>query len=229
MAVIPPGTFQMGSVDGLGDLGEFPLHQVTIRGRFAVAKFELTFDEWDVCASYGDCDPGISANGWGRGRQPVINISWGDATRYVHWLSRMTGKPYRLLSEAEWEYAARAGSQGYYSFGNDDERNRAQNAWFSGNSDRKSHPVGEKLANSFGLHDMHGNAKEWVQDCWREDYRNAPTDGSARTLDGCGRRVARGGSWQHRPRALRAASREAIPFDARRDDLGVRIARNIAP
>ena len=80
MAAIPPGTFQMGSVDGLGDLGEFPLHQVTIRGRFAVAKFELTFDEWDVCASYGDCDPGISANGWGRGRQPVINISWGDAT-----------------------------------------------------------------------------------------------------------------------------------------------------
>jgi formylglycine-generating enzyme required for sulfatase activity len=229
MVVVPLGTFQMGSVEGLGDPGEFPIHPVSIRQPFAVGKFEVTFAEWDACSAFGDCDGSVSANGWGRGRQPVLNISWEDANKYVGWLSRMTGKPYRLLSEAEWEYAARAGSQGYFTFGNDDERNLREYAWFEGNADRKSHPTGEKRANAFGLHDAHGNVKEWVQDCWRDDYRGAPSDGAPRLSGNCSRRVVRGGSWLHRARALRSASREAISIDTRRDDLGMRVARSITP
>mgnify|MGYP003393099358 CR=1 FL=1 len=142
-----------------------------------------------------------------------------------NWLSRMTGKTYRLLTEAEWEYAARAGTQTHFYFGNDDESHLANNGWSALNSEKKSHPVGGKRPNAFGIHDVHGNVKEWVLDCWHESYRNAPVDGSGRTTGNCNRRVVRGGSWLYRPKALRSASREWHSIDTRRDDLGMRVAR----
>jgi hypothetical protein len=117
MIVVPAGRFLMGSPAGQGSDDECPQHEVTIAKPFAVAKFALTFDEWDACAARGGCRPDVSDSGWGRGRRPVINVSWDDAQAYVKWLSSITGKPYRLLSEAEYEYAARAGSQRAYPWG----------------------------------------------------------------------------------------------------------------
>ena len=162
-----------------------------------MSKFEVTFDEWDACVAYGDCDPRVSDSGWGRGRQPVINVTWDDAKRYVAWLSRMTGKPYRLLTEAEWEYAARAGTQTAYSWGDEIGKGNANCDGCGSQWDNKqTAPVGSFAANAFGLYDMHGNVWEWVEDCFHDNYEGAPDDGSAWTADGdCNSRVLRGGSW----------------------------------
>jgi formylglycine-generating enzyme required for sulfatase activity len=231
MVLVPAGEFMMGSKpDEKGRYSnEGPVHNVTIAKPFAVAKFELTFDEWDACAAHGDCDSQISDSGWGRGRQPVINVSWHDATRYAAWLSRITGQPYRLLTEAEWEYAARAGTTTRYSFG-DDEAALGQYAWNRLNSGGRTHPVGEKRPNAFGLYDMHGNVWEWVQDCYQSNYEEAATDGSARMADNCDIRSIRGGSWTYEPTELRAAERHWSYGAAFRDwGLGVRVARTITP
>ena len=160
---------------------------------FAVSKFEVTFDEWDACFELGGClvnaadQPSHAAlpGPWGRGKRPVINVSWGDAQEYVAWLSKETGKSYRLLTEAEWEYAARAGSTTNYSWGDDIRKegkvmancNGCGSEW----DNQKTAPVGSFAANAFGLHDMHGNVWELVEDCWSENYDGAPVDGSART------------------------------------------------
>jgi formylglycine-generating enzyme required for sulfatase activity len=236
MVVIPAGTFTMGSPEGQGESRERPTHQVTIARPFAVAKFELTFDEWDACVTYGDCRSGISASRWQRGRQPVINVTWVDAQRYVGWLARVTGKPYRLLSEAEWEYAARGNNQAHFSFGQDDAM-LAQYAWYATNSaetdplgERRPHPVGTRKPNPFGLHDVHGNVSEWVEDCFNDGYRGAPTDGLPWRSGNCSRRVVRGGSWLDRASVLRSASRDWSVFDrGERDRLGIRIGRTLAP
>jgi formylglycine-generating enzyme required for sulfatase activity len=228
MVVIPAGGFKMGSPDSDHIKSESPQHDVTIAQPFAVGQFELTFDEWDACAARGDCNPNISANGWGRGRRPVIEISWEDAKVYVAWLSKVTGKPYRLLSEAEWEYAARANRQAYYHFGNDDGI-LDQYAWFAPNAGNQTHPVGEKKSNSFGLYDVHGNVSEWVEDCFHDGYQGAPLDGSVWPADNCSRRVIRGGSWIYGPRPLRAASRDWSAADKGKDDIGVRVARTLIP
>lgn len=231
MAVIPAGSFTMGSLD---DQNEKPPHAVTIHRPFSVAKFELTFDQWDTCVRYGDCNPNISASRWGRGMQPVINVTWTDAQRYVNWLSRITGKPYRLLTEAEWEYAARANSPAHFAFG-PEEAGLARYAWYEANSsegdaggEKGPHPVGTKMPNLFGLYDMHGNVSEWVEDCFQNDYRAAPIDGSAWTSGNCNRRVVRGGSWLDRARALRSASRDWSIIDkGERDKIGVRVGRSL--
>jgi formylglycine-generating enzyme required for sulfatase activity len=167
MIVMPPGSFMMGSPpdEMVARDTESPQHEVTIANAFAVSSFEVTFDEWDTCVAYGDCDPHISDSGFLRGRHPVINVTWADAQRYVAWLSKMTGQRYRLLSEAEWEYAARAGTTTSHSFGSpgflgsDEEmiRDVGPYAWFKANSRDRPHPVGGKKPNAFGLHDMHGN------------------------------------------------------------------------
>ena len=156
MIVIPAGRFLMGTDDSRAEKREQPQHEVEVNAPFAVAKFELTFDEWDACASYGDCSRTISARTWGRGNRPVINITWSDAQTYVNWLSRITGKTYRLLTEAEWEYVARAKSTTHYSFGNDDAL-LEQYGWYASNSDKQTHQVGLKKPNLFGLYDLHGN------------------------------------------------------------------------
>ena len=153
MVVVPAGEFIMGSPPS--ELGRFdhegPQHNVVIARPFAVARFDVTFDDWDACAAYGDCDPSVSDSGFGRGRQPVINVTWDDARDYAAWLSRMTGKSYRLLSEAEFEYAARAESQTAYPWGNEIGKNNANcincgSRW----DNRQPSPVGSFATNRFG-------------------------------------------------------------------------------
>ena len=206
MVVVPAGSFMMGSPSSEeGRYGnEGPVHRVTIPAPFAVGKYEVTFSEWDACVSAGGCG-GYRPNdwGWSRGRRPAINVSWNDARAYVRWLSEKTGKEYRLLSESEWEYAARAGTTTRYWWGNAIGRNRANcdgcgSRW----DNEQTAPVGSFAANGFGLHDMHGNVWEWVGDCWNDSYAGAPSDGRAWESRNCGRRVLRGGSWYNDPRYL---------------------------
>jgi formylglycine-generating enzyme required for sulfatase activity len=228
MVVVPAGDFMMGSVESIGDAHEHPQHRVTIARPFAVAKFELTFAEWDACVRHGDCTADVSDQGWGRDRQPAINVTWKDALQYVAWLKRMTGRDYRLLTEAEWEYAARAGRSTHFSFGNDDGE-LDQYAWFEADSDHRAHAVGEKKPNRFALYDMHGNVAEWVEDCYHENYRDADANGAAWTAANCNRRVVRGGSWQQRARMLRSAAREWANMDKWSDAVGIRVGRSLAP
>jgi len=232
MVVVPAGQFVMGS--SANEQGRFrnegPQHTVTIPKPFAVAKFEVTFDEWDACVADGDCAPVADDNGWGRGRRPVINVTWDDARRYAAWLSKMTGKPYRLLSEAEWEYAARAGSNTPYSWGDEIGKGNASCRACGSEWDAKqTAPVGSFAANQFGLHDMLGNVWEWVEDCFHGNFEGAPADGSARIDDDCPRRVIRGGSWHYAPEGLRSASRLRGTATFQFNDLGFRVARTIAP
>jgi formylglycine-generating enzyme required for sulfatase activity len=231
MVVVPAGEFTMGSPkDEKGRYDdEDPRHVVKIGRRFAVSKFEVTFDQWDICVDTRGCTlPGTGGSSWGRGRQPAINISWADARQYVEWLSKLTGQDYRLLSEAEWEYAARAGTTTSYSFGND-ETALGKYAWYAENANEQAHSVGERKANAFGLFDMHGNVWEWVEDCYHDRYEGAPTDGSAWTDGECDRRVIRGGSWNERPQGLRSASRDRISPDFRNLILGFRVGRTLTP
>jgi formylglycine-generating enzyme required for sulfatase activity len=160
---------------------------------------------------------------------PATSVSLDDAQQYVAWLSRLTGQRYRLLSEAEWEYAARAGSTTAYSFG-DDPATLGDYAWYHDNSKGKAHPVGLKKPNAWGLYDMHGNVWQWVEDCYHEHYTGAPEDGSA-WIEGadCGSRVVRGGSWDYPPQGLRSAVRTGFDSVVRYDGLGFRVGRTLAP
>ncbi len=175
MVVVPAGSFTMGSPRGEGSDDERPQHEVTIARAFAVGKYPITFDEWDACVAAGGCKYKPEDAGWGRSRRPAINVSWNDAQEYVAWLSKKTGKPYRLLSEAEWEYAARGGTTTRYPWGNDPGTNRA-NFYGSGSewSGKQTAPVGSFDPNKFGLYDMIGNVWEWVEDCWNDSYKGAP-------------------------------------------------------
>jgi formylglycine-generating enzyme required for sulfatase activity len=231
MVVIPAGSFMMGSPEN-NYSNESPRHPVTIAKPFAVAKYELTFDEWDTCVTYGDC-PRAGDRGWGRGRMPVIYVSWDDARSYVGWLSRVTGKSYRLVTEAEYEYAARAGMQTAYPWGDDIKLNGKAMANCSacgGEWDRRqTAPVGSFEPNGFGLYDMVGNVLSWVEDCYHPNYNNAPMDGSAWTAGDCPTRVIRSGSWYNPPRVLRSASRNDEPSNERSNFLGFRVARTLTP
>jgi len=216
MVVVPAGSFMMGSPAGEArrDAYEGPQHPVTIARQFAVGKFEVTFTEWDACVAAGGCKHNPGDSRWGRGKRPVINVSWDDAKEYVAWLSRKTGKTYRLLTEAEWEYAARAGTTTPFSTGptiTTSQANFHGNYTYPGSGKgvyrAKTVDVGSFPPNAFGLHDMHGNVWEWVQDCWNASYSGAPSDGSAWTTGNCSRWVLRGGSWYDDPRYLRSAAR----------------------
>jgi formylglycine-generating enzyme required for sulfatase activity len=234
LVVLPPGEFMMGSPadePGRQD-NEDPLHKVTISQPFAVSKFEVTFADWDACVSVGGCprDDRASDIGWGRDRRPVIFVSWDDAQKYVAWLSWMTGKTYRLLTAAEWEYAARAGTTTAYSWGDEIGRNNANCDGCGSQWDNtKTAPVGSFAPSSFGLHDMHGNVWEWVEDCNTSTYKGAPTDGSAWTTGDCSRRVIRSGSWAVGPGSLRSALQSASPAFTRLSDMGFRVARTLTP
>ena len=211
MVVVPSGEFMMGAPDTEKDRmkGEFPQREVTIAAPFAIGKFEVTFTEWETCVANEGCIANKSPDdrGWGKGRRPVINVSWNEARQYVEWLSAMTGKTYRLLTEAEWEYAARAGSTTAYSWGDEVGENNANCKGCKSEWDGKqTAPVGSFEPNGFGLYDMHGNVSEWVQDC-HVDYSKAASDGSAAPeTPGC-IRVLRGGSWSLNQRLMRAAVR----------------------
>ena len=235
MAVVPAGGFRMGSTSGGRD--ERPVHLVTIEYELAVGVYEVTFAEWDACVSDGGCggySPKDDARGRGhRGSRPVFNVSWDDAQAYVLWLSRKTGELYRLLSEAEWEYVARAGTTTAYWWGDDIGRNRANCAGCGRRWDSQfPEPVGSFSANPFGLFDVHGNVSEWVEDCYFSNYRGAPSDGSAWTyylgmaMGACRSRVDRGGSWVNdEPWYLRAAARYSGSRDGRYSYRGFRVAR----
>ena len=251
MIVIPAGKFEMGSPaeeEGHQE-NEEPLHEVTIAGNFAVGKFEVTFDEWETCVDARACNKNVAYDqDWGKdekfpdGRsvpRPVINVSWDDAQRYVRWLSTRTGKTYRLLAEAEWEYAARGATSvdvphPAYPWGQDIGTGNASCRGCGGDWDgekvKRTAPVGSFTANAFGLHDMHGNVWEWTGDCVHTNYNGAPNDGSPwlQANDGdCGFRVLRGGSWGSYPVLLRSASRN-WDYTVDRDYLiGFRVARTL--
>ena len=227
MVVVPAGSFRMGDLNGGGADDEKPVHTVTIGEAFAVGKYEVTFAEWDACVAAGGCNGRRSVDaGWGRSRRPVINVSWDDAKRYVSWLSSRTGRRYRLLSEAEWEYAARAGTTTKWSCGSSEGCLNAV-AWYSANSGNRTFPVGAKVANAFGLYDMHGNVWEWVEDCWTDSYAGAPSGGWAWTSGDCSGHVLRGGSWLIEPGKVRSANRNRIITGDRGYSIGFRIARTL--
>ncbi|MBV8751938.1 MAG: SUMF1/EgtB/PvdO family nonheme iron enzyme [Hyphomicrobiales bacterium] len=230
MVVVPAGEFIMGSpASERGRVKtEQPQHKVVLARPFAVAKFAVTFDDWDACVAYGNCDPRVNTS-FGRGRQPVVNVSWDDARDYAAWLSRMTGKPYRLLSEAEFEYAARAGTRTAYPWGDAIGRNNANCEGCGSRWDgAQPAPVGSFAANRFGLYDMHGNVWQWTEDCDHGNYQGAPEDGSAWIEGSDCQRVIRGGSWESAPRLLRSALRYAAARDIRNGRLGFRVARTLS-
>jgi formylglycine-generating enzyme required for sulfatase activity len=229
MVSVPAGSFQMGSpVDENGhNPKEGPQHKVVISKPFAISRFDVTYEEWDACVAQGGCNGYRPIAPWGRGRQPVIAIQWDDARSYVAWLSKITGRVYRLPTEAEWEYAARAGTAGAYPFGND-EAAIGQYAWYDGNAEQRAHPVGEKSSNAFGLYDMLGNVLQWVDDCYDDDYRKAPVDGSAPSANNCRDRVIRGSSYVSDSREVRVTNRYGVPTSGPRGgNIGFRIARTL--
>jgi formylglycine-generating enzyme required for sulfatase activity len=220
MVGLPAGEFTMGWNDYDG---ENPQHSVKIAEPFAVGKFEVTFLEWEACVAGGGCKRyrTPSDRGWGKGRRPVIDVSWHDTKEYVAWLSRKTGKTYRLLSEAEWEYAARAGTTTRYAFG--DTIGKKQARYQADNTAE----VGSFPANKFGLHDMHGNVWEWVEDNWHPGYQGAPADGSVWPGGDVSQRVLRGGAWDSSPDVLRSAYRHRHLFILRASNVGFRVARTL--
>jgi formylglycine-generating enzyme required for sulfatase activity len=232
MVVLPAGEFMMGSpaMENNRNDDEDPQHTVTITKSFAASRFDVTFEEWDVCYQLGGCRNRPDDSGWGRGKRPVINVNWADAQEYVMWLSGQTGKNYRLLSEAEWEYAARAGSMTAYYWGEEVGAGNANcNGCGSQWDGKQSSPVGSFKANAFGLYDMAGNVWQWVQDCSHDNYSGAPTDGSAWMSGTCSGRVVRGGSWFDLAGSLRAANRYWGPSDFHLISLGFRVGRTLAP
>ena len=227
MVVVPAGSFTMGNS---WMPNESPEHTVTIAKPFAVGVHELTFDEWDACHDDGGCSHYPTDRGWGRGKRPVIDVSWEDAQQYVRWLSRKTGKKYRLPSEAEWEYAARAGTDTAYSWGSRfylPGSKRANCKGCGGRWDgRRTAPVGSFPKNGFGLYDVHGNVWERVEDCMH-NYLRAPRDGSAWTGGQCGIRMMRSGSWKDNPVDIRASHRGVGATHKRSEHAGFRVALTI--
>ncbi len=237
MVPVPAGGFTMGSPmdEPQREKEEGPQHWVTIAKPFAAGKFAVTFAEWDACAAENGCGGYKPADhGWGRQDRPVINVSWVDAKSYAAWLSRKTGKNYRLLSEAEREYATRAGTASPFWWGSTIVPDRAN---YDGTADvyrgggekgkywQMTVPVKSYQPNPWGLYQVHGNIWEWVEDCWHDTYDGAPADGSAWIGEDCSRRVLRGGSWSISARALRAASRTPYFQTFRDANTGFRVAR----
>jgi formylglycine-generating enzyme required for sulfatase activity len=240
MVVVPAGAFSMGSPasEPERDSDEGPQHQVTISRPFAVGRFAITFDEWDACVADGGCNGYRSHDGgWGRGRRPVIHVNWNDAKAYVAWLSRKTGKSYRLLSEAEREYVTRAGTSTPFWWGSsistgqaNYEGNYVYNNGSKGEYRQRTMPVDSFQPNPWGLYQVHGNVWEWTEDCWNGSYSGAPADGTAWTGGDCSRRVLRGGSWDGDPQFLRSAFRSRKPpSDGRFSKFGFRFGRTLTP
>ena len=237
VVIVPPGSFLMGP------RGTTLSHLVTIGQPLAVGRYEVTFAEWYACVAEGGCNdykPGDEK--LGRGNRPVVNVSWHDAQNYVSWLSQKTGKPYRLLSEAEWEYAARAGTTTSYYWGDDDRKNKvicayANTGSYYDCSERPTTvPVGSLRPNNFGLYDMSGNVLEWTADCWNRTYAGAPSDGRVWQQGDCQMRVMRGGSWYDYFRSgglrptypFRSAARHYTWSSWRKNFIGFRVVRTMA-
>ena len=246
MVVLPQGHFLMGSADDdpNGRENERPQHKVTIGYRLAMAKFPVTFFMWDACIADGGVTHRPDDCGWGRGHRPVINVSWHDAHNYVNWLNKKLGiaqndpNRYRLPSEAEWEYACRAGTNTAYWWGNEFDPSRANGSrsmWqvvfrnFSNDTGNKTLPIGHfglAAINPYGLHDVHGNVWEWVRDNYVDTFQRSPTDGSA-FENAISERVLRGGSWGSTSDELRSAQRHQLQPDRRSNGIGFRLARTL--
>ena len=235
MVLVPGGTFTQGSPesDPVSDNEERPQREVTVPA-FAIGQTEVTFAEWDACVADGGCTHDPADSGWGRGNRPVIDVSWDDAQEYVTWLSNKTGQDYRLPSESEWEYATRAGTTGRFNTGEcitTDQANFRADGPAAGCPEgifrAETLPVGSFAPNAFGLYDTHGNAWEWVEDCWNENYTGAPTDGSAWVTGDCSDAVLRGGSWSNFVGALRSASRFKVSRDSGLNNFGFRVAKSL--
>jgi formylglycine-generating enzyme required for sulfatase activity len=227
MITLPAGQFQMGDLNKRGDDNEKPVQAIVLPRAFALSRLEITFEQYDHFATLtGRKLP--NDEGWGRGLQPVINVSWQDATAYVKWLAAETGQGYRLPSEAEWEYAARSGTASAFWWGNELTPGRAIcdecGTLLDG---KKPAPAGSLPANPWGLHDLNGNVDEWVQDCYTDTYAGQPKDGSARSQSNCPYRSMRGGSWFDIGRVIRSASRYRHPPATSRNTWGFRVALDL--
>lgn len=231
MVTIPFGSFRMGDLNNEGDINEQPVHEVII-SPFLLKKTEVTFAQYDIFAdATGRARP--SDDGWGRGDRPVINVDWHDAVAYAEWLSKETGEQFRLPTEAEREYAARAGSASRYSWGDTPDPDYANGyeafGWPSDGYMEQTADVASFKANDFGLYDMHGNAREWTQDCWSLNYERASFTGKAMTEGDCEKRVLRGGSWAEAPSILRSAKRSWSEQDVESSISGFRLAQDLKP
>lgn len=220
MVIVPSGTFRMGSDE---DPTEKPIHQASIAS-FAIGKYPVTVGEWRHCVAAKACSAVVE----GEDAAPARNLSWTDAQEYVAWLSKNTGKPYRLPSEAEWEYAARAGAGSRYWWGERVMPSMANCKGCGGAYDsRQPAVIGSFPANPFGLHDMVGSVAQWVADCWHPNYQGAPSDGSPRTEPHCRENVLRGGSWRNDASYARSASRAYYDSGVRYPAHGFRVARSL--
>lgn len=226
MVVVPPGLYVMGDKS---DKHESPTRVIRFRKQFAIGRFELLHAEWQACVDGGGCTEKPDDHNWGKVRMPVINIDHAMVHNYTAWLSKLTGKSYRLPSEAEWEYAARAGSKGAYWYGEDVGENQVNcrkcgSPWSGiGNA-----PVGSFAPNPWGIYDMHGNAFEWVEDCWHENYEGAPKGPEAWVEPNCQQRVIRGGSWYYFSRMSRSANRQKNPGAVKSYWLSFRVLRDLS-
>jgi formylglycine-generating enzyme required for sulfatase activity len=268
MVVVPAGAFTMGSPrnEKGRDDNEGPQHRATIARPFALGRFEVTVDQFTAFVDETGHDMGSSCDVWQDGKwserqgptwrkpnfpqsgtHPAACLSWDDAKAYLAWLSRKTGSAYRLPTEAEWEYAARAGTTTRFHFGT----NERDYCRYGNGADQKARsdvpgskgwtvlacndghaytaPAGSFAANAFGLHDTHGNVFEWVEDCWHGSYQDAPTDGTAWMSGNCGIHLLRGGAWGYPPDYLRAATRGQLESAHRYINAGLRAARTLGP
>lgn len=236
MVVMPAQTFVMGSPESEQgrSKNEGPQLTVAVVPGLAISKHEVTFTQWDACVADGGCERYANDNGWGRGNRPVINVMWYDAQAYALWLSAKTLKTYRLLSEAEWEFAAKGGANTTYSWGTTASHEHAnygtdeccgghvegRDLWLESTA-----PVGSFPANALGLHDLSGNVWEWVEDCWHESHDGRPPDSSPRLTGDCNLRIMKGGSWASMPVRIRGSFRDAYPPGDRGTIIGFRVAR----
>ncbi len=227
MVVVPAGTFRLGAGNGEAWSGDWqkererPQIKITIANPIAVGRYAVSFDEWETCVGDGGCAVRPSDNGWGRANRPVINITWAEANSYAAWLSRRTGQSYRLLSEAEREYVARAGTTSPYWFGTLPFPKSANYLW------EQTLPVNSMVPNPWGLFHVHGNVSEWTADCWNDSHAGHPGDSAPRQTGNCNRRVVKGGSWFNEPSLLRSAWRGSLGGDSRYRTVGFRVARAI--
>jgi formylglycine-generating enzyme required for sulfatase activity len=224
LAAVPAGSFTMGS--NSSDPSEKPAHRVTVTAPFAMGKTEVTVEQWNACVEAGAC-PHITETARAPGT-PARDISWDDAQVYVKWLTKTSGKPYRLPTEAEWEFAARGGSATRYSWGDDMKKGNANckdcgDPW---QADSPA-PVGSFAANGYGLYDMNGSVWEWVQDCWHSSYKGAPADARAWEEPFCPVRVIRGGSWRDGASYMPASTRFKYDASVRQSQNGFRVARDL--
>jgi formylglycine-generating enzyme required for sulfatase activity len=235
MVVVPAGKFTMGSseTEEGREKVEGPQHKVTIGKEFAVGRFAVTFEEWDACMADGGCNGYKPTDGeWGRGKHPAVYVNWDDAKAYASWLSRKSGKTYRLPSEAEREYVTRAGTTTPFWWGSPitlKQANYGGSYYGDSQGEQRTVPVDSFEPNPWGLYQVHGNVWEWTEDCFNGSYVGNPGDGRARTTGNCTGRVVRGGSWIEYARHLRSASRKGYYTDARSLDKGFRLARTLRP